>query len=76
MDPGPRVTLEAVDGMRWISDSAGVIAVREPGLIGERTWFHVRSAGYEVAADGFGNATLTVDAAHEKCIVYMLHALK
>ena len=51
----PLVTLEAVDGMRWVSDSAGVVAIREPGLVGVETWFHFSSPGYELEEDRFGN---------------------
>ena len=37
--------------------------VAEPGLAGEKVYFHVSSHGYEVPADGFGNrgVALTVE---------------
>lgn len=51
----PLVELETVHGALYVTDNAGVAAVQEPGLEGEPTWFHVRSHGYRVPADGFGN---------------------
>jgi hypothetical protein len=37
-----------------VTDSAGLVAVREPALAGQSVFFHVRSHGYEYPADGFG----------------------
>jgi hypothetical protein len=51
----PLVELRTVDATSWWSDSEGVVAVEEPGLIGVETWFFVQSPGYELPADGFGN---------------------
>ena len=51
----PLVELETVHGAVYVTDRAGVAAVVEPGLNGETTWFHVRSHGYQAAADGFGS---------------------
>jgi len=51
----PLVELRTVDETRYYTDSAGVVAFDEPGLMGIYTYFHVKSHGYEVAADGFGN---------------------
>lgn len=51
----PLVELRTVDATTWWSDSEGVVAVDEPGLMGVETWFFVRSPGYDLPADGFGN---------------------
>ena len=50
----PLVELRTVSGERYWTDSAGVVAFDEPGLMGREVFFFVRSHGYEVPADGFG----------------------
>lgn len=50
----PLVELKTVNGISYITDSAGVAAIHEPGLMGREVFFHVKSHGYEFAADGFG----------------------
>ena len=50
----PLVELRTVSGARYWTDSAGVVAFREPGLMGRDVFFHVKSHGYEYPADGFG----------------------
>ena len=50
----PLVTLETVNNIRCITDSNGLIAFDEPGLMGQRVFFTVTSHGYEFAKDGFG----------------------
>jgi len=50
----PLVELKTVNGISYISDSAGRIAFFEPGLMGKEVFFFVTSPGYEFPADGFG----------------------
>ncbi|MBI2300946.1 MAG: hypothetical protein HYU66_18705 [Armatimonadetes bacterium] len=50
----PLVELTTVNQLRYVSDSQGWVAFDEPGLLGTRVWFTVRSHGYDVPADGFG----------------------
>jgi hypothetical protein len=50
----PLVELRTVNGLRYYTDSNGLVAFHEPGLMGKEVYFHVRSHGYEVKADGFG----------------------
>jgi hypothetical protein len=50
----PLVELRTVHGVRYYSDSNGLIAFFEPGLMGRKLFFHVRSPGYEYPKDGFG----------------------
>jgi hypothetical protein len=40
--------------MTFVTDNAGRIALREPEWMGREIFFHVRSHGHEVPADGFG----------------------
>ncbi len=50
----PLVELRTTNNIRCYTDSAGVVAFREPGLMNRDVFFHVTSHGYEFPADGFG----------------------
>lgn len=51
----PLVELRTVNGLRFVSDSAGLVAFAEPGLMdGREVYFHITSPGYELKPDGFG----------------------
>lgn len=57
----PLVELRTVDGTSFWTDSNGLIAFNEPGLLGQKVFFHVESPGYEVAKDGFGSRGQALD---------------
>lgn len=50
----PLVELRTVHGVRSVTDSNGVVAFHEPGLMHESVFFHVSGHGYEYPKDGFG----------------------
>src|SRR4051812_31542045 len=50
----PLVELKTVSNLRFYTDSAGLVAIDDPALMGQLVFFHVRSDGYEFEADGFG----------------------
>jgi hypothetical protein len=50
----PLVELITVNHLRYVTDSAGVVAFNEPGLMNQRVFFSVSSHGYESPKDGFG----------------------
>ena len=50
----PLIELRTVNEIRLVTDSAGLVAFDEPGLMGRSVFFHVRGHGYEHAKDGFG----------------------
>ncbi len=52
----PMVELTSVNSATWITDSAGVIAFDEPGLMDRSVYFTIRSHGYTFPKDGFGFA--------------------
>ena len=56
----PLVELATVNHLTFVTDNAGLVAFDEPGLLGERVFFHVRSHGYESPRDGFGAAGLSL----------------
>lgn len=52
----PLVELRATSEAAWWTDSAGVVALDEPGWFGRSVFLHVRSPGYAHPKDGFGYA--------------------
>lgn len=50
----PLVELTTTNSIRYYTDSNGVVALDEPGLMGQKVFFTVKSHGYEFAKDGFG----------------------
>ena len=52
----PLVELETVNRLLFVTDSAGLVAFREPALMNQEVFFSVRSHGYEFKKDGFGYA--------------------
>jgi hypothetical protein len=50
----PLVELRTVHGVRYYTDSNGVVAFDEPGLMDRDIFFHVASHGYEYPKDDFG----------------------
>ncbi len=50
----PLVELKTTSEACYYTDSNGIVAFYEPGLMDQRVYFHVRSHGYELPADGFG----------------------
>src|SRR5438552_2525244 len=51
----PLVELETTARVRYGTDSAGVAAIDDPALLGQKVWFTISSFGYEYPADGFGS---------------------
>ncbi|HVS35654.1 MAG TPA: hypothetical protein VMS17_08730 [Gemmataceae bacterium] len=60
----PLIALRTVNGLQYWTDSNGLVAFREPGLMGMDVFFSAAGHGYEYPADGFGNrgAKLHVEA--------------
>jgi hypothetical protein len=50
----PLVELRTVNDLRYFTDSNGVVAFHEPGLMDKEVFFYVASHGYEYPKDGFG----------------------
>ncbi len=50
----PLVELRTTNEIRYVTDSNGVVAFHEPGLMDRSVFFTVSSHGYEFPADGFG----------------------
>jgi hypothetical protein len=57
----PLVELKTTNEARYYTDSAGVLAFREPGLLGQRVFFTVTSHGYEYPKDGFGSRGVALE---------------
>ncbi len=50
----PMVELQTTSAIRYYTDSAGLIAFYEPGLMDRKVFFGVSANGYEFRKDGFG----------------------
>ena len=50
----PLVELKTVNNIRLYTDSNGIVAFYEPGLMDREVFFHIKSHGYEFPEDGFG----------------------
>src|SRR5438046_10353474 len=48
----PLVELETTDRVRYVTDSAGMVAFKEPGLMNETVFLTITTHGYEFPADG------------------------
>lgn len=57
----PLVELKTVHHVRYVTDNAGYVAFDEPGLVGQRVWFSIRSHGYRIPRDGFGYAGVALE---------------
>lgn len=59
----PLVELTTTNGIASVTDSTGVVAFDEPGLMGVEggVWFGVKSHGYTYKKDGLGMAGVTLD---------------
>jgi len=54
------VELRTTNQLRYYTDSNGIVAFYEPGLMDQEVYFHVRSHGYEYPADMFENRGKTL----------------
>jgi hypothetical protein len=54
----PLVELRTVNAVRYVTDSNGIIALQEPGLMDQEVFFHVQSHGYEYPKDFLDNRGL------------------
>jgi hypothetical protein len=50
----PMVELQTTSGARYYTDSGGLVAFDEPGLMDRKVFFGVSAHGYEFPPDGFG----------------------
>ena len=50
----PMVELQTTSSVRLYTDSNGLVAFHEPGLMNKKVWFGVSAHGYEFPPDGFG----------------------
>jgi hypothetical protein len=50
----PLIELKTVHNVRLVTDSNGIVAFHEPGLMDQTVFFHVSGHGYEFPKDGFG----------------------
>jgi hypothetical protein len=51
----PLIELKTVNSAAWWTDSNGIVAFNEPGLMDTEVYFHIESPGYEYPIDVFKN---------------------
>ncbi len=56
----PLVELTTTNHLRYVTDSNGIVAFYEQGLMNTDVFFHVKSHGYSYPKDGFGYAGLAL----------------
>ena len=56
----PLVELRTTNQLRYYTDSNGIVAFYEPGLMDQEVYFQVRSPGYVFPSDGSGRCKLRV----------------
>jgi hypothetical protein len=57
----PMVELRTTSSVCYTTDSNGLIAFYEPGLMNQKVWFGVSSHGYEFPPDGLGIRGVTLE---------------
>ncbi|WP_165226537.1 hypothetical protein [Aquisphaera insulae] len=57
----PLIELKTTNQIRYVTDSNGVVAFDEPGLLGRKVHFEIKGHGYEYPKDGFGIRGLALD---------------
>jgi hypothetical protein len=57
----PLVELKTTNQIIHVTDSGGLAAIHEPGLMGQKVFFTVGSHGYEYPKDGFGIRGVALD---------------
>ena len=69
----PLVELRTVNDVRYYTDSAGVVAVDDPELIGPTVYFRVSSPGYHYDSDSFGYHGVALKVVPGKKAVVKVH---
>lgn len=69
----PLVELTTVHDIRYVTDSAGFVAIRDPELVGRKVFFQIRSHGYEFPKDGFGIRGQALDVTPGQIQTLKLH---
>ncbi|QEH32737.1 hypothetical protein OJF2_12160 [Aquisphaera giovannonii] len=57
----PLIELKTTNQLRYVTDSNGIVAFDEPGLLGRKVHFEVEGHGYEYPKDGFGIRGVALD---------------
>lgn len=71
----PLVELKTVNQISSWTDSNGIIAFDEPGLMNREVFFHVHSHGYEYPKDGFGNRGLRLKPVNGQSVTVRIRRL-
>ncbi len=50
----PLIELKTTNHLSYVTDSGGIVAFYEPGLVNQNVFFHISGHGYQYPKDGFG----------------------
>ena len=71
----PLVELKLTNAIRYYSDSNGIVAFFEPGLMERTVWFYIQSAGYEFPEKPFGERGKALKATRGGSATLKIHRL-
>ena len=71
----PLVELKLTNAVRYYSDSNGIVAFFEPGLMEQAIWFYIQSAGYEFPEKPFGERGKVLKATRGGSVTLKTHRL-
>ena len=71
----PLVELKLTNALRYYSDSNGIVAFFEPGLMEQAIWFYIQSAGYEFPEKPFGERGKVLKATRGGSVTLKIHRL-
>jgi len=71
----PLVELKLTNAIRYYSDSNGIVAFFEPGLMERAVWFYIQSAGYEFPEKPFGERGKVLRATCGGSVTMKIHRL-
>ncbi len=71
----PLVEVKLTNALRYYSDSNGIVAFFEPGLMEQAIWFYIQSAGYEFPEKPFGERGKVLKATRGGSVTLKIHRL-
>lgn len=69
----PLVELSTTSSIAYYTDSQGIIAFYEPGLMNKQIYFYIKAHGYEFEKDDFGFIGKTLNTTPDKTFVIKIH---
>lgn len=71
----PLVELKLTNSIRYYSDSNGIVAFSEPGLMAQKVWFRIQSPGYEFPEKPLGEPGQALNTTRVEKVVLKIRRL-